>query len=358
MEQNKFKILSIDGGGIRGIFPAMFLAQLEANLKESGNPNWQVYQNFDLICGTSTGGIIAIALSLGIPAKVIYELYYDNAKIIFGKKRRVMQLIRSAYKTDNIESLIRKKFAEFNNGIDPRLKDCKKPTCVTVYDLQEGCPRILKSKYHPKFINDYHIPAYQAALATSAAPTYFNPYSSSYTDLNGLAIPFHNKVDGGVFCNNPTLTAILEAQKAFSKELKDLSILSIGTGHQKFCDTGIINNTGFPNKILKMLSIKNKNDQRNNWGILYWINIKRKKLIELFLQGQTQQVENMISLMQHGIGKQEDEHFSYDRIDTELDETCKIELDETNKSKLEKLAEKATREFQKSGSLIIRRYCS
>lgn len=58
--ETKFKILSIDGGGIRGIFPAMFLANFESELKAKGVQNWQVYQNFDLICGTSTGGIIVI----------------------------------------------------------------------------------------------------------------------------------------------------------------------------------------------------------------------------------------------------------------------------------------------------------
>lgn len=83
-----FKILSIDGGGIRGVFPAMLLANYEVELKAKGVENWQVYQNFDLICGTSTGGIMAIALSLGIPAKEIYEMYLNNAGLIFGDKKK------------------------------------------------------------------------------------------------------------------------------------------------------------------------------------------------------------------------------------------------------------------------------
>ena len=72
MDNNKFRILSIDGGGIRGIFPITVLENIEKRLKDAGRDKWQIYQNFDLICGTSTGGIITIALSLGIPANEIH----------------------------------------------------------------------------------------------------------------------------------------------------------------------------------------------------------------------------------------------------------------------------------------------
>lgn len=354
----KFKILSIDGGGIRGIFPAMFLAEYEAKLKSQGNPNWQVYQNFDFICGTSTGGIMAIALSLGIPAQEIYDLYYDNAKVIFGNKRRfITTFFRSSHKRSALEQLVKEKFEAANNNTEPRLVDCKKPTCVTIYDLQEGCPSVLKSKYHDKFIRDYHIPAYQAAMATSAAPTYFTPYSNDYVDLNGLRKTFHNKVDGGVFCNNPTLTAIIEVQKAFKKSLSDLSVLSIGTGHQKFSDAGMINNNGLFAKFLKKIRLRNKDDKRNNWGIIYWmLSGGKKRLIELFMQGQSQHVQNLISLLQNGIDKQESPNFVYHRIDTQLDENCKIEMDETNLTRLDKLGEKASREFQLNASEILRQF--
>ena len=359
MSNNKFKILSIDGGGIRGIFPAMFLVEYEAKLKADGNTNWQVYQNFDFICGTSTGGIMAIALSLGIPAKDIYDLYYNNANKIFGDKRWFMTtLFKSSHKRNELEKLIQEKFKAANNGIDPRLKDCKKPTCVTIYDLQEGSASILKSQYHDNFVRDYHIPAYQAALATSAAPTYFNPYSSEYIDLNGNDKKFHNKVDGGVFCNNPTLTAIIEVQKAFNKNLEDLCVLSIGTGHQKFSDAGILKNMWLVSSFLKLAKFRHKEDKRNNYGIIYWmLSGGKKRLIELFMQGQSQQVQNLISLLQNGIDKQEKPNFIYHRIDTELDENCKIEMDETKKYKLDKLAEKATREFQKNASVILQNYC-
>jgi patatin-like phospholipase/acyl hydrolase len=355
-----FKILSIDGGGIRGVFPAMLLANYEAELKAKGVEKWQVYQNFDLICGTSTGGIMAIALSLGIPAKEIYEMYLNNAGLIFGdKKGFIRQIWRSAHKRDELEKLVRETFAKHNNASDPRLVDCKTPLMIPIYDMMEGRPSVLKSKYHPAFVRDFHIPAYQAAMATSAAPTYFDPYSSSYTDLNDIAKPFANKIDGGVWANNPTLNGIIEAQKAFGVKLEELAVLSIGTGHQKFCDAGIKQNKGFFNWILRQLRIKKKTEMRRKFGIKYWIySDDKKRLIDVFMQGQSQQVQNLISLLHKGIDIGEQEYFKYLRIDTELNESCNIEMDETDTERLKKLAEKATIEFQNNATNIIKNFGS
>lgn len=340
MEQKPFKILSLDGGGIRGVFPAMFLTNLEAELKAKGLEKWQVYQNFNLICGTSTGGIIAIALALGIPSKEIYELYLNNADLIFGRKKNFFRRFKhSAHKRDALEKLIRDKFKEAYKGQDPRLNDCKTHVAIPIYDLMEGRPSVLKSKYHDAFVRDYHIPAYMAALATSAAPTFFDPYSDSYQDLKGLDQSFQNKIDGGVFANNPALNGIIEAKKAFNLNLSDLSVLSIGTGHQKFCDAGI-------NK---------KKGHRKNYGIYYWmLQGDKKRLIEVFMQGQSQQVQNLISILKNGIDKREPDNFVYTRIDTLLDETCRIEMDETDISKLKKLAEKATIEFQNNATNVMK----
>lgn len=338
-EQKPFKILSIDGGGIRGVFPAMFLSKLEARLKETGNEKTQIYQHFDLICGTSTGGIIAIALALGIPAHEIYKLYLDNAATIFGCKKSFSgQVMYAAHERTVLEKLVKEKFSARFNGNDPRLIDCKTAVCIPIYDLLLGKPSVLKSKYHPKFSRDYHIPAYMAAMATGAAPTFFNPYSTTYTDLNGIETAFQNKVDGGVMANNPTLLGIIEAQVAFYQPLSNLRVLSLGTGYQKFTD----------------------GKKRTKWGLWYWMKQNKKtRLIDLFMQGQSQQVQNLISLLQNGIDaeKKTEPNFMYQRIETELDETLKIELDETEPDKLIKLAEKAASEFQNHGTKIIDNYC-
>lgn len=335
--EKPFKILSIDGGGIRGVFPAMFLAKLEAELKAKGKENWQIHQNFDLICGTSTGGILAIGLALGIPANGLYELYLSNAGAIFGKKRGLSSIWRSKHSRESLEKLIKEKFEEANNGVEPRLKDCKTNICIPIYDLLNGTPSVLKKDHHPKFTRDYHIPAYKAALATSSAPTFFDPYSTEYVDLYGNSISFSNKVDGGVVANNPTLLGIIEAQEAFYKKMEDLKILSIGTGHQKFTD----------------------GELRKNWGISYWINHKRQRITDLFMQGQSQLTENLISLLQNGIDKEKESspRFQYLRVTTELTGTHKVALDETNMDKLKKLGEKASFEFSNHSSRIMEIFC-
>jgi len=336
-EQKPFKILSIDGGGIRGVFPAMFLANLEAELKSQKKENWQTYQNFDMICGTSTGGIIAIALALGIPAQEIYNLYSENAGVIFGNKRSWWkQFFYSSHPREPLEKLIQEKFKKANNDKDPILKDCKTNICIPVFDLLEGKPSVLKKDHHPRFTRDYHIPAYKAALATSAAPVYFDTYSSEYIDLNGVKQPFKNKVDGGVFANNPTLLGIIESEVALYQKRENLRVLSIGTGYQKFSD----------------------GSDRKNWGILYWINLKRKRIIDLFMQAQSQQIENLVYLLQNGVDKEtkENPNFIYHRINVELDESLSFGMDETNKEKLNSLAQKAKYQFHEYATEIMRWY--
>lgn len=331
-----FRILSIDGGGIKGIFPAKVLTEIEADLQSRGSKRIRIFEHFDLIAGTSTGGIIALALALGIPANEILKLYLDNARVIFGNKRSgISQVLYSSHKRGALENLIRNTFRYGDRSDDPRLHDCKTNVCIPIYDLMKGAPSVLKTKHHDEYVRDYHIPAYQAALATSAAPTYFDPYSTRYVDLVGNHQVFNNKVDGGVVMNNPTLVAIIEAQKAFNQKLENIRVLSIGTGNRTFCDAST----------------------KSTWGLWYWIKQNnRKRLIELFMQGQSQQVENLVSILHRGIGKKEPENFVYQRIDTTLEDTCDIALDETKKHKLEKLVEKGHSEFQNNVANIRSRF--
>ncbi len=340
MDNKPFKILSIDGGGIRGVFPAKILTEIEAKLKADGHDKWQIHEHFDLICGTSTGGILAIALALGIPASELHDLYLDKASIIFGNKKGFFkQLKYASHERNELETLIRDKYKEVTpNNDDPRLKDCKTNICIPIYDLFNGQPSVLKNNYHPRFTRDYHIPAFKAALATSAAPTYFTPYSSEYNDLNGVHKTFSNKVDGGVVANNPALLGIIEAQEAFKQDLSNIRVLSIGTGHQKFSDGA----------------------DRKKWGILYWmIKDKKTRLIDLFMQGQSQIVENLISLMQNGIDKERiaTPSFVYKRITTELDDSLNISMDETDIRKLKKLSERGSFEFSNHANEIIEKFC-
>ena len=110
MSNNKFKILSIDGGGIKGVFPAKILTSIEQEIGDG-----QIYKHFDLICGTSTGGIIALALSLGIPAKEVLNLYKDKAKDIFGSKNRNI-LSKPFYNNKTLEKLLREIFRKYQKN--------------------------------------------------------------------------------------------------------------------------------------------------------------------------------------------------------------------------------------------------
>ncbi|MCP1298734.1 patatin-like phospholipase family protein [Chryseobacterium sp. S0630] len=318
----KFNVLSIDGGGIRGIFPAVILAEIEKELKEKGKKDWQIYQNVNLIFGTSTGGILALALSLGIPASRIKDLYFENAKKIFGNRRnKFCSLFGATHKRNSLEKLIVEIFQENHGGKIPLLKDCKVPVAVSVYDLHKGCPSVLKSMYHPRFTRDPNLPLFKAALSTSSAPTYFDPYSSeSYLDLDGNNVDFKYKVDGGVWANNPSLIALIEAQKAFKKELKDINLLSIGTGQSVFLEE----------------------NRTKRFGIYYWVLSKKKRIIELFMQGQSQQAENLISLLKNGIDKAEPDNFGYLRLNTTFaKEEDAIQMDEVNKDRLALLEQRA-----------------
>ena len=334
-EPKKFRILSIDGGGIRGVFPITILAEIEANLKQDGAKHWQIYNHFDLIAGTSTGGIIALGLSLGIPAQEIKDLYLSHAKTIFGNPKCFFGwLIKSKYDRQDLTMLLKSTFATHFNNEQPRLKDCKTPVCIPIYDLLQGKFCVCKSPYHKDFIRDLHIPAYEVALATSAAPTYFDPHNSEYVDLNGHTQSFSNKVDGGVAANNPTLIAIIEAQEAFHQQLANLKVLSIGTGTQIFSD----------------------GEKRKNWGIHYWL-LKdlKQRVIDLYAQGQSQNVENMVNLMCYGICEEHKDNptFIYRRINKLLDNSMAIKMDETNSDKLKRLSELAHLEFTNQAADIM-----
>lgn len=318
MNDKKFRVLSLDGGGIRGIFPAVILSEIEKVLKAKGLENWQIFQNVDLIFGTSTGGILALALSLGIPAEEIKDLYFNNAKNIFGNKKGLLKCINhSSHDRSSLKSLLEDVFKKYHNSSIPKLKDCKVPVGVSIYDLSIGKPSVLKSFYHHRFTRDPNLPLLDAALSTSSAPTYFDPYSGNmYKDMKGDVLQFKNKVDGGVWANNPSLIALIEAQKAFDKELIDINLLSIGTGERIFLE---------PNR-------------ENKFGIWYWINNKRKRIIELFMQGQSQQVENILSLLKNGIDRQELDNFAYLRLNTLFrTELENIEMDETDIDRLKDL---------------------
>lgn len=213
------KILSIDGGGIRGIIPALVLAEIERN---TGAP---IAKLFDLIIGTSTGGIIALGLgkvdvNTGQPhysAKKLADLYKKRGEDIFSRSRwrKVpgYNVFDEKYSHEGLEEVLEEYFGNDTLG------QLMSKIAVTTYDLHQRDPLFLKSWNAPH----QNIRIREAARATSAAPTYFEP-SPQQVAGNNCAL-----VDGGIFINNPAVSGYAEARRMFPEESK-FFVLSLGTG--------------------------------------------------------------------------------------------------------------------------------
>ncbi len=253
MSEGTFKILAIDGGGIRGIYPAKYLAELEADV---GEP---IRRYFDLITGTSTGGIIAIALGLEIPASHILELYKSKGASIFGRRFPFGMFLRPRYRNDALMEVLKSEFGE------KRLGESKSLLCIPAVDLSTGQTKVYKTRHHHELTEDWKLPAWKVAAATTAAPIYFTAFSVHGSDA---------KVDGGLWANNPGLVGVVEAM-SLGYEPGETMLLSIGTGEVKFHME--------PNVAKKA-------------GLWQWF-CRRQKLAELMLSVQSQAVHNQVSLL-------------------------------------------------------------
>jgi hypothetical protein len=204
------KILSIDGGGIKGIFPASFLATVEDSV---GEP---ISEYFDLIVGTSTGGILALALGLGLASKDILRFYETFCPIIFSGNRftqGLAQLGVSKYSPEPLRKALGHIFGAHT------LADSGKRLVIPSFDLETGEVHVWKTPHHPKLERDYKATIIDVALSTAAAPTYFP------THRNASGTPL---VDGGIWANNPTVVALVEAIGILGWPREELRVLSLG----------------------------------------------------------------------------------------------------------------------------------
>jgi patatin-like phospholipase/acyl hydrolase len=209
MSQKK-RILSIDGGGIRGVYPATILAEIEKQLPEP------LYKYFDLIAGTSTGGIIALGIGLGFSASQVAGFYEQYGAGIFGGWK-IIKLAKhwlgTKYGHERLEKALKETFG------DKLIDDSKTRLVIPSMNIKTGEVYIYKTCHREDFNRDYHRPAYEAALATSSAITYFPNYINSAKDV---------LTDGGLWANNPTLVALVDALGILNWDKDDLRVLSIG----------------------------------------------------------------------------------------------------------------------------------
>lgn len=226
---NNFKILSIDGGGIKGLYSAVILAEFE---KKYG----KVKDHFHLVCGTSTGGIIALALAAGIPAEKIVELYRDKGLLIFPHKNGIIRkfhqikqlFFKSKYTNTELKKALEDVFA------DKKIMDCKTMVLIPTVNITKGTPCVIKPDDHSAdYGRDNKHLLVDVALATAAAPTYF-----PVQEIPTMPDSQDQFVDGGLWANNPSLLGIQEAYHHFvGKEghtFDNFSLLSIATLHQNF----------------------------------------------------------------------------------------------------------------------------
>lgn len=208
---NSFQILALDGGGIKGLFSAAVLAAIEEDLKI------RVVDHFDLISGTSTGGIIAIGIGLGMRPREIVEFYLREGPKIFPRWFGMKWLQHWGYRKFSEKPLI----AALQNCFgDRKFGESTKRLVIPSYNLGEDDVYLFKTPHQTDLTRDYRVPAWKVALATASAPTFF----PCTREVDRLRL-----IDGGVWANNPTMVAVVEAVATLKKPLESLRVLSIGT---------------------------------------------------------------------------------------------------------------------------------
>ncbi|MEQ1771585.1 MAG: CBASS cGAMP-activated phospholipase [Devosia sp.] len=219
----RFRILSIDGGGIRGLLPASVLAQLESRYLNGG----KIGDHFDLIAGTSTGGIIALGLAFGLEAQSIVDLYADHGSEIFPPRppisgmpltglmqkatRSLRGMTRYQYDRAPLETLLRAAFGERVLGESTRR------LAIPSFDGY-GEVNVFKTPHHKDYQKDWSEKAVDIALATSAAPTFFSTFRNGTRQF----------ADGGVWANNPIMIALVDALACYDVDRSQIDILSLG----------------------------------------------------------------------------------------------------------------------------------
>lgn len=221
-------ILSIDGGGIRGILPATFLSALEQRLQEkSGNTNARLADYFDLMAGTSTGALLSCvyltpdennALRPRFSAKEALDFYFAYGSVAFKPCSGETPEGFHKYQPEGLEAQLKMFFKEL------KLSQLIKPCCVTAYDINHSEPHLFlshKALSDPRA--DYFVK--DIARATSALPGIFPP-----AKISSLAERSYTFIDGSIFAYNPALFAYVQAKELFP-HAENICLLSLGTGH-------------------------------------------------------------------------------------------------------------------------------
>lgn len=257
MSERVFKILSIDGGGIRGLYSAAILAKIE-------DVYGSIHDYFDMICGTSTGGIIALALALGLPAQDVVEFYHKWGPKIFPYKHRLLRSMKWAlFASKYSDTMLRTALESiFGQSV---LNDAKCCLCIPAVNMVNGAGVIFKTSHDSQYVRDGRLRMVDVALATSAAPTYFP--IASIDKVSSLI------VDGGLFANNPSLIGAVEAINHF-----------VGRGYDKFSVLSISNISTNPPWALS---------KSRRASVISWC----RNIVPLMLNVQSRAVANILEII-------------------------------------------------------------
>ena len=217
-----FRVLALDGGGIMGAYTAAVLAGLE---RMTGK---RVVDHFDLITGTSTGGLIAVALGMQVPACQILDFYVEKGPQIFpsaapGWRGAIREHWRHLRGPKHSHVVLRREIEAVLGG--RKFGESKCRLVIPAYDGVSGAIQLFKTAHTADYKQDYLLPATTVAMGTSAAPTYF----PAYAEAGGGTF-----LDGGVWANCPAMVGLLEATCVLGRRAEEVELLSIGTTTEPF----------------------------------------------------------------------------------------------------------------------------
>jgi len=282
------RVLSIDGGGIRGIIPATILAEIE---NRTGKP---LSKSFDLISGTSTGGIIAAGLSIPnekhnpkFSADDLVSFYQNDSKNIFKKGFKYKKIFRSQYSNRDLQKALA------SNMGRTRFGNLLTNVMIPTYDLSDQCAYFFKS-WKPATLS---VPTYKIVSAGASAPTYFDPTPIILS--SGIEKKYF--IDGSVAANNPSMCAYVEAKRLWKDE--EVFVFSIGSGSN---------------------TIPINPDHKKKWGAISWIS----SIAELFMDASTDTSDYQLRTIQPDL---------YTRFQVNL--TRKSKLDDISPANISSLQE-------------------
>lgn len=215
----RFRILSLNGGGIKGAFSAAVLTAIEKEY------NCNIADYFDLVAGTSTGGLIALGLGAGVKAEKILSLYKDKGSVIFPQGcalwRKMRWIVSGKYGNKGLKSAVSEIVADEKG--EKRLQDSRCRLLISSFSADNGEMRYFTTPHIDFCKTDGEVSMMDVALATSAAPTYFQPANVAH----GCSVGRY--LDGGVGANVPALAAVLHVVHYLGVAPSQIDVLSVGT---------------------------------------------------------------------------------------------------------------------------------